>query len=103
LFQKLSGNPIEKARTMNEMPTTPNPDPMADRTDFDRLRTMTDAEIERALREDPDSFIPDASWVGNVRVVLPPVKEIVDAGLRRHDGGTRTGQSQPSSFLSDCN
>jgi hypothetical protein len=37
---------------------------MADRTDLDRLRAMTDAEIERAVREDPDSFIPDARCSG---------------------------------------
>jgi uncharacterized protein (DUF4415 family) len=67
---------------MNETPTTPEqPDPAADRTDLERLRAMTDAEIERAVREDPDTFIPDAAWMAKARVVLPSVKEVVTLRL----------------------
>jgi uncharacterized protein (DUF4415 family) len=48
---------------------------------MDRLRAMTDAEIERAVSEDPDTFIPDAAWMANARVVLPAVKEVVTLRL----------------------
>jgi uncharacterized protein (DUF4415 family) len=67
---------------MKDLNTTPKlQDPMGDRTDMDRLRAMTDAEIEAAVRDDPDSFIPDASWMKNARVVLPAVKEVVTLRL----------------------
>jgi len=79
------------ARKINEMPSTPKPDLMADRTDMDRLRGMTDAEIEHAVSENPDTFIPDAAWIANARVASPPVKEVVDARLRGHDVGRPTG------------
>jgi len=42
---------------------------------------MTDAEIEQAVADDPDSFIPDATWMKNARVVLPQTKEIVTLRL----------------------
>jgi uncharacterized protein (DUF4415 family) len=67
---------------MNETPTTPKlPDKMADLTDLNRLQAMTDAEIEQAVADDPDTFIPDPRWMENARVVMPGVKEIVTLRL----------------------
>jgi len=54
---------------------------MKDKTDFERVRTMTDAEIEAAVATDPDSFVPDASWLESARVVMPRAKEVVTLRL----------------------
>jgi uncharacterized protein (DUF4415 family) len=54
---------------------------MADRTDLNRLRAMTNAQIGQAVAEDPDTFIPDPRWMENARVVLPGVKEVVTLRL----------------------
>lgn len=43
----------------------------ADRTDWDRLREMTDADIERAVRDDPDAALLDEEWFRAARVVQP--------------------------------
>ena len=43
----------------------------ADRTDWDRLREMTDADIERAVRDDPDAALLDEKWFRAARVVRP--------------------------------
>ena len=54
---------------------------------------MTDAEIERAVADDPDTFIPGAKWFDKARVVMPKKKEVVTLRLDpdvmewfRHDG-----------------
>jgi hypothetical protein len=44
---------------------------MTDRTDMQRLQTMTDAQIARAVAEDSDTFIPDAGWIEHTRLVIP--------------------------------
>jgi uncharacterized protein (DUF4415 family) len=66
---------------------------MNDRTDLARLNAMTDAEIERAVADDPDTFIPDDNWWAKARVVLPKNKEMVTLRLDpdvvkwfKHDG-----------------
>ncbi|WP_263840558.1 BrnA antitoxin family protein [Salinibacter sp.] len=43
----------------------------ADRTDWDRLREMTDADIERAVRDDPDAALLDEEWFRAARFVRP--------------------------------
>ncbi|HEY5211381.1 MAG TPA: hypothetical protein VIJ42_18220 [Stellaceae bacterium] len=35
-----------------------------------RLRALTDADIEKAAAEDPDTFMPDAEWFKRARVVV---------------------------------
>lgn len=42
-----------------------------DRTDWERLREMSDADIERAAREDPDAILPDEEWIRAAEVVVP--------------------------------
>jgi hypothetical protein len=44
---------------------------MESRTDWERLRQMTDAEIEKAAREDPDSPLVDEEWLRASRLVTP--------------------------------
>lgn len=42
---------------------------------------MNDADIERAVAADPDTFIPDAKWFENARLVMPKAKEMVTLRL----------------------
>lgn len=44
---------------------------MESRTDWERLRQMTEEEIERAAREDPDSPLLDEEWFRTARLVVP--------------------------------
>ena len=43
------------------------------RTDFERLRTITDEEIEAAVRDDPDAAPLDIDW-SKAEMVIPPKK-----------------------------
>lgn len=52
-----------------------------DETDDARLRTFSDADIEKAVASDPDTFIPDAAWWKRARMVLPGAKEMVTLRL----------------------
>ena len=67
--------------------------PTNDKTDLVRLNAMTDADIERAVDDDPDTFIPDDNWWAKARVVMPKNKEMVTLRLDpdvvewfKHDG-----------------
>jgi hypothetical protein len=44
---------------------------MESRTDWERLRQMTDDEIEAAAREDPGSPLLDDEWLRAARLVAP--------------------------------
>ncbi len=45
------------------------------RTDWARLKALTDEDIERAIAEDPDSAPPlDADWFRNAELVMPATK-----------------------------
>jgi uncharacterized protein (DUF4415 family) len=66
---------------------------MNDKTDWERVRAMTDAEIEHAVASDPDTFIPDAKWFYTAQIVMPKIKETVTLRLDtdvlkwfKHDG-----------------
>ena len=64
---------------------TPGVDrPPKDRTDWKRLRAMTDRDIEKAVREDPDAGpIRTAAWWRNHgRIVMPERKPRVPVSLR---------------------
>ncbi len=52
-----------------------------DKTDWKRVRALTDADIEGAVAEDPDTFIPDARWMERAQLVLPAAKEVVTLRL----------------------
>ncbi len=43
--------------------------------------SLEDSEIERAVADDPDTFIPDAAWFANARLVVPATKEMVTLRL----------------------
>lgn len=46
--------------------------------EFPRMvKAMDDAEIESAAAADPDTFMPDAKWFENARLVMPTAKETV--------------------------
>ncbi|MDR3423938.1 MAG: BrnA antitoxin family protein [Alphaproteobacteria bacterium] len=66
---------------------------MNDKTDLARLNAMTDADIARAVADDPDTFIPDEGWWAKARIVMPKNKEMVTLRLDpdviewfKHDG-----------------
>ena len=54
---------------------------MKGETDWKPVETMTDADISQAAADDPDTFMPDAQWMKNARVVLPQSKEMVTLRL----------------------
>lgn len=44
---------------------------MESRTDWERLRRMTDEDIEKATHEDPDTPLLDEAWLRTARLVIP--------------------------------
>jgi uncharacterized protein (DUF4415 family) len=42
---------------------------------------LTDKEIARAARDDVDSFLPDAQWFANAKLVTPRTKNVVTLRL----------------------
>jgi uncharacterized protein (DUF4415 family) len=66
---------------------------MNSKTDWAKLNAMTDADIERAVATDSDTFIPDAKWFDKAQLVMPQNKEMVTLRLDpdvvewfKHDG-----------------
>jgi uncharacterized protein (DUF4415 family) len=66
---------------------------MNDQTNWTQVKAMSDAEIERAVADDQDTFIPDAKWFEKARIVMPQSKEMVTLRLDhdvvawfKHDG-----------------
>jgi len=57
--------------------TTSKTDP---KTDWRRLRSMTDEEIHAAIIEDPDAKATDQGFWKDARVVMPRRKETVTNG-----------------------
>ncbi len=55
---------------------------MKGKTDFARLDAMTDADIAKAVADDPDAVPLDSDWT-QARLVVPPGKEIVTLRLDR--------------------
>lgn len=51
------------------------------RTDWERLRRMTDEEAERGARTDPDALPTDEAFWKNARVVYPERKATVTMRL----------------------
>jgi uncharacterized protein (DUF4415 family) len=54
---------------------------VADRTDHQRLKRLTDKEVARATQNDPDNFLPDAQWFANAKLVTPRTKNVVTLRL----------------------
>jgi uncharacterized protein (DUF4415 family) len=55
---------------------------LKDETDYAWLDAMTDADIVKAVSEDPDAAPLDTDWM-QARLVMPPGKEIVTLRLDR--------------------
>jgi uncharacterized protein (DUF4415 family) len=51
-------------------------DPRKGKTDWARVRSLTDAEIEAAVRNDPDAVPLDIDWSDAV-LVIPPKKKAI--------------------------
>ena len=70
---------------MNDKPTShelpPEAQTMTDKTDWKRVRALTDHDIKAAVADDPDTFIPDTEWMNNARVVTPEAKQMVTLRL----------------------
>lgn len=63
---------------------TYNPRKHKSRTDWKRVRSLTDQDIERAVASDPDAApIMDQAWWRDARVVLPVPKVPVSVRLDR--------------------
>jgi len=52
-------------------------------TDWKRVDALTDEDIEKAVAEDPDTWIPTKEEWANARVVWPPGKEPIQVGIEK--------------------
>jgi uncharacterized protein (DUF4415 family) len=53
-----------------------------DRTDRDRVATLDDDAIERAIADDPDAApLLDADWFAKAKLVAPPEKALISIRL----------------------
>jgi uncharacterized protein (DUF4415 family) len=46
-------------------------DRLEDRTDWERIRSLSDEEIEQAVENDPDQIMLDKEWFERARLVTP--------------------------------
>lgn len=53
----------------------------ASKTDWRRLKAMTEAEIERNARNDPDAQPTDEAFWADAEVVVPPKKVLISIRL----------------------
>ncbi len=55
------------------------------KSDWDRVDALSDADIRRAIRSDPDAAPElDAAWLRRAKIVLPQPKEAVSIRLDRN-------------------
>ena len=54
--------------------------PAEDRTDWERVRAMSDDEIEAAAADDPHAILSDDDWA-HLKVVDPPGKRLLSIRL----------------------
>ena len=45
--------------------------PERDRTDWKRVDALSEAELNEAIRRDPDTFVPEPDWFHNAMVLRP--------------------------------
>jgi uncharacterized protein (DUF4415 family) len=58
--------------------------PSRSKTDWDRVDALTDADIRRAIRSDPDAAPElDTAWFRRAKLVLPEPKKAVSIRLDR--------------------
>jgi len=53
----------------------------SDKTDWERLRKQTDADIANAVANDPDTFFPDDAFWQTAEVVMPASKQQITLKL----------------------
>jgi uncharacterized protein (DUF4415 family) len=52
-----------------------------DRTDWTRVESLSDKQIDEAVANDPDTFIPDKDWWKGARLVFPGTKRLISLRL----------------------
>jgi uncharacterized protein (DUF4415 family) len=52
-------------------------------TDWDRIDRLTDADITKAIAEDPDTFDPGPDFWKNARLILPEKKATITMTIDR--------------------
>jgi uncharacterized protein (DUF4415 family) len=65
------------------MPTGKTANPARDRTDWSRLRAMSEEEVERIAAEDEDNPATDEAHWADAAVGLPPGKTSIHASFDR--------------------
>lgn len=50
-------------------------DRLEDRTDWERVRSLTDEEIKQAVEDDPDQMMLDKEWFERARLVTPEAEK----------------------------
>jgi hypothetical protein len=55
--------------------TTEELNQIESRTDWDRVREQSDADIEAAVQSDPDTMLLDANWFEAARLVVPTAEK----------------------------
>jgi uncharacterized protein (DUF4415 family) len=69
---------MKEKRTTQPSPATAS----SNQTDWSRFDAMTDAEIEAAIRRDPDAAPPlSSAWLAKAKLVRPPEKEMISIRL----------------------
>jgi uncharacterized protein (DUF4415 family) len=55
--------------------------PAKDRTDWNRLRSLSDHQVRRAIESDPEARPTDAEFWKKARVVIPAAKQTITIRL----------------------
>ncbi len=69
LFQQDVPEPMSEKRTT--VVSDDELSDMEDQTDWEALQEKTDEDIERAVREDPDTVLLDEEWFEKAKLVVP--------------------------------
>jgi hypothetical protein len=91
------GDPIRAVVTQDGRVLIEQPDgsyrPTNQRTDWDRVRAMTDTEAEAAAASDPDALPLDTGFWQSARVVFP--RQIRKKHTAEPDAGRNTARCGP--------
>jgi len=72
-------------------------------TDWERVRGMTDQEVEEAARSDPDALPLDDEFWGNAHVVFPSHIHKVHTGIRLDEDMLQWFKSQGNGWQTRMN
>ena len=74
----------QKVSAKRTMRRSTRPKGSATRTDWDRFAALTDADIRKGIRSDPDAAPEaDAAWFRRAKIVIPEPKKAVSIRLDR--------------------